>query len=50
MYSYYKNKDAVLEQGANAKKYVIENFDRKEITSKFGKYLESIVTDGKKIL
>lgn len=38
---YYKNRDLVIEHGENGQKYVAQNFDRKEITTKFGHFLDN---------
>lgn len=40
---YFHHRDRAGLQGRNARKYVAQHFDRKEITFKFGKYLESLI-------
>ena len=39
---YYNNRNEMINHGKQARKYVIENFDRKIITGKFANYLESL--------
>jgi glycosyltransferase involved in cell wall biosynthesis len=39
---YYKNHRLIHNHGENGRKYVIQYFDRKKITIKFNKYLESL--------
>jgi len=42
---YYYDQNLIYQHGENAKKYVTENFDRKEITAKFNHYLESLLSN-----
>ncbi len=42
---YYNNRDIIIQQGQNARKFVTENFDRKDISANFNNYLESIISN-----